>query len=182
MRHGAAGPVYGRIELLLSSHPELSPAGAAELDALDPLNTLSSEFHHPHDRAGRRLTYLCGHSLGLQHQSTESYVGQELADWRRLAVLGHHAAERPWIPYHERAAAGLASLVGARPAEVVAMNSLTVNLHLMMVSFFRPAGERNRILIEKSAFPSDRYAVASQLEFHGLAVDDHLIEVAPRAG
>ena len=182
MRHGAAGAVCGRIELLLSSRPELSPAGAAEFDALDPLNTLSSEFHHPHDRAGRRLTYLCGHSLGLQHESTESYVGQELADWRRLAVLGHHAAERPWIPYHERAAAGLASLVGAGPAEVVAMNSLTVNLHLMMVSFFRPAGERNRILIEKSAFPSDRYAVASQLEFHGLAVDEHLIEIAPRPG
>ena len=182
MRHGSAGAVCGRIELLLSSHPELSPAGAAELDALDPLNTLSSEFHHPHDRAGRRLTYLCGHSLGLQHESTESYVGQELADWRRLAVLGHHAAERPWIPYHERAAAGLASLVGAGPAEVVAMNSLTVNLHLMMVSFFRPAGERNRILIEKSAFPSDRYAVASQLEFHELSVDEHLIEIAPRPG
>jgi kynureninase len=160
----------------------LTPAGAAELDALDPLKSLAAEFHHPHDRAGRRLTYLCGHSLGLQHESTESYVGQELADWGRLGVLGHHAAERPWIPYHERAAAGLASLVGAGPAEVVAMNSLTVNLHLMMVSFFRPAGERNRILIEKSAFPSDRYAVASQLEFHGLAVDEHLIEIAPRPG
>jgi kynureninase len=160
----------------------LSPAVAAELDALDPLKTLSAEFHHPHDRAGRRLTYLCGHSLGLQHESTEAYVGQELADWRRLAVLGHHAAERPWIAYHERAAAGLALLVGAGPTEVVAMNSLTVNLHLMMVSFFRPNGERNRILIEKSAFPSDRYAVASQLEFHGLAVREHLIEIAPRPG
>ncbi len=182
MRHRAAGAVCGRIERLLSSRDDLSAAGAAQLDALDPLRTLCAEFHHPHDSAGRRLTYLCGHSLGLQHESTEAYVGQELADWRRLAVLGHHAAARPWIPYHERAAGGLASLVGAGPTEVVAMNSLTVNLHLMMVSFFRPGGGRNRILIEKSAFPSDRYAVVSQLEFHGLAASEHLIEIAPRPG
>ncbi len=126
--------------------------------------------------------YLCGHSLGLQTKSTAEYVAQELIDWQRLAVLGHHAAERPWISYHERAAASLAALVGARETEVVAMNSLTVNLHLMMVSFFRPTGQRNRVLIEKSAFPSDRYAVASQLEFHGFSAAEHLIEVAPREG
>lgn len=126
--------------------------------------------------------YLCGHSLGLQHQSTEAFVVQELDDWRRLAVLGHHAAGRPWIPYHERAAPGLAALVGADAGEVVAMNSLTVNLHLMMVSFFRPHGERNCVLMEKSAFPSDRYAVASQIEFHGLDVKRHLIEIEPRPG
>ena len=132
--------------------------------------------------AGRKLTYLCGHSLGLQHESTQAHVNQELADWGRLAVLGHHEAHRPWIPYHELAAPGLASLVGAGVTEVVAMNSLTVNLHLMMVSFFRPRGERTRVLIEKSAFPSDRYAVASQLEFHGLDVDAHLIEIEPRPG
>jgi kynureninase len=160
----------------------LSAAGAAELDARDPLKALTAEFHAPHDRSGKRLTYLCGHSLGLQHESTAAYVEQDLADWRRLAVLGHHNAERPWIPYHERAAAGLALLTGASRTEVVAMNSLTVNLHLMMVSFFRPGGERNRILIEGSAFPSDRYAVASQLEFHDLDVREHLIEVAPRPG
>ena len=182
LRQRAAGAVCGRIERLLSSRHDLSAAGAAELDARDPLKALTAEFHHPHDRAGRRLTYLCGHSLGLQHESTGAYVEQELADWRRLAVLGHHIAERPWIPYHERAAAGLASLTGAGLTEVVAMNSLTVNLHLMMVSFFRPGGERNRILIEKSAFPSDRYAVASQLEFHELDVREHLIEIAPRPG
>jgi kynureninase len=126
--------------------------------------------------------YLCGHSLGLQSKSTGAYVAQELSDWARLGVLGHHAAQRPWISYHERAAAGLAALTGAGETEVVAMNSLTVNLHLMMVSFFRPAGERNRVLIEKSAFPSDRYAIVSQLEFHGLSPAEHLIEVAPRAG
>jgi kynureninase len=146
------------------------------------LAAFAAEFHHPQDAAGRRMVYLCGHSLGLQAKSTEEYVAQELADWRRLAVLGHHEAKRPWISYHERAARALAELVGASEAEVVAMNSLTVNLHLMMVSFFRPDGERNRVLMEKSAFPSDRYAIVSQLEFHGLTAAEHLIEVAPRTG
>jgi len=102
----------------------------------------------------REKTYLSVRALArLQHESTAAYVEQDLADWRRLAVLGHHNAERPWIPYHERAAAGLALLTGASRTEVVAMNSLTVNLHLMMVSFFRPGGERNRILIEDRRFP-----------------------------
>ena len=114
--------------------------------------------------------------------AAESYVEQELAEWRRLGVLGHHVAARPWIGYHEHAAAGLAALAGAGESEVVAMNSLTVNLHLMMVSFFRPGSGRNRVLIEKSAFPSDRYAIVSQLEFHGLNAAEHLIEVAPRPG
>jgi kynureninase len=182
MRQRFTGTVPGPIEPLLNAPYDLTPAHAAELDARDPLKALAAEFHHPHDRSGKRLTYLCGHSLGLQHQSTGAYVEQELADWRRLAVLGHHAAERPWIAYHERAASGLASLVGAGASEVVAMNSLTVNLHLMMVSFFRPSGGRDRVLMESSAFPSDRYAVASQLEFHGLNARDHLIEIGPRPG
>jgi kynureninase len=128
------------------------------------------------------LLYLCGHSLGLQCRSTARYVEDELRDWRRLGVLGHHAAHRPWIGYHQEAAAGLAALAGAGELEVVAMNSLTVNLHLMMVSFFRPDAARNRVLIEKSAFPSDRYAIVSQLEYHGLNPDEHLIEVEPRSG
>ncbi len=142
----------------------------------------AEEFHHPYDDAGRRLLYLCGHSLGLQPKSAAQYVEQELKDWQRLGVLGHHIAERPWIPYHEQAAAPLAALVGAQESEVVAMNSLTVNLHLMMVSFFRPGATRNRVLIEKSAFPSDRYAVVSQLAFHGLNPAQHLIEIEPRPG
>jgi kynureninase len=157
-------------------------AGALAQDAADPLAHFTDEFHHPYDLAGRRLVYLCGHSLGLQPKSAAQYVEQELKDWQRLGVLGHHAAERPWIGYHEHAAAALAALVGARETEVIAMNSLTVNLHLMMVSFFRPDGDRNRILIEKSAFPSDRYAVVSQLAFHGLNAAEHLIEVEPRPG
>ena len=157
-------------------------AGARALDAGDPLAAFAEEFHHPCDSAGRRLLYLCGHSLGLQPKSAARYVEQELKDWQRLGVLGHHAAERPWIPYHEQAAAPLAELVGAQESEVVAMNSLTVNLHLLMVSFFRPGATRNRVLIEKSAFPSDRYAVVSQLAFHGLNPAQHLIEIEPRPG
>lgn len=128
------------------------------------------------------MVYLSGHSLGLQAKATAQYVEEELADWRRLGVLGHHAAKRPWIGYHEGLAASLAELVGAHETEVVAMNSLTVNLHLMMVSFFRPDTSRNRVLIEKSAFPSDRYAVVSQLAFHGLNAPRHLIEAGPRPG
>jgi kynureninase len=146
------------------------------------LAAFAAEFHHPEDSAGRKMVYLCGHSLGLQTKSTQEYVAQELSDWRRLAVLGHHTARRPWIGYHEQAAAALAELVGAGETEVVAMNSLTVNLHLMMVSFFKPEGVRNRVLIEKSAFPSDRYAIVSQLQFHGLKASEHLVEVAPRTG
>ncbi len=151
-----------------------------ELDAADPLAGFADEFHHPQDAKGNRLIYLCGHSLGLQPKSAADYVEQELADWRRLGVLGHSHAKRPWIQYHEQAARGIAALVGGKPSEVVAMNSLTVNLHLMMVSFFRPTAARNKILIEKSAFPSDRYAVVSQLKFHGLSEAEHLIEIEPR--
>jgi kynureninase len=159
----------------------LDAAGAKALDAADELAPFAAEFHQPAG-SGRKSIYLCGHSLGLQPKSAARYVEQELDDWRRLGVLGHHAAARPWIPYHEQAAAPLAALIGAEVGEVVAMNSLTVNLHLMMVSFFRPGARRNRVLIEKSAFPSDRYAVVSQLAFHGLNAADHLIEIEPRPG
>jgi kynureninase len=157
-------------------------AGALAEDARDPLACYRERFHHPCGSDGRRLIYLCGHSLGLQPKAAAQYVEQEMQDWRRLGVLGHHAAQRPWIPYHVEAAAPLAALVGAETAEVVAMNSLTVNLHLMMVSFFRPDATRNRVLMEKSAFPSDRYAIASQLKFHGLRTAEHLIEIEPRDG
>ena len=155
---------------------------AAALDEHDPLAPLAEEFHHPLDPAGRRAIYLCGHSLGLQPRAATACVEQELAAWRDRGVLGHHEGTRPWIRYHERFAGPLADLCGAMPTEVVAMNSLTVNLHLMLVSFFRPTPTRNRILIEQPAFPSDRYAVASQLAFHGLETQAHLVEVAPRPG
>jgi kynureninase len=165
----------------LSGHA-LKPSAASAQDAADPLAAFAEEFHHPCDAAGRKVLYFGGHSLGLQPKSAAKMLEQELADWRRLGVQGHHEAMRPWIPYHERAAPALAELVGAVESEVVAMNSLTVNLHLMMVSFFRPDSTRNKILIEASAFPSDRYAVVSQLEFHGLDAAQNLIEMQPRSG
>jgi kynureninase len=174
LRHGHAGPSL--IET------ELNSAAATALDAADPLAGFAAEFHHPYDAQGRKMLYFGGHSLGLQPKSAALFVEQELENWRRLGVLGHTVGERPWIPYHERAAAALAALVGAETSEVVAMNSLTVNLHLMMVSFLRPDATRNRVLIESSAFPSDRYAVVSQLQFHGLDPAQCLIEVAPRPG
>jgi kynureninase len=174
MRHGDAGAA-----LTQATH---NSSAALALDTADPLAHFAAQFHHPFDAAGRKLLYLCGHSLGLQPKSAAQYVEQEMSDWRRLGVLGHHVAGRPWIQYHEKAAAPLAALLDADPDEVVAMNSLTINLHLMMVSFFRPEGTRNRVLIESSAFPSDRYAVVSQLEYHGLDAAEHLIEVEPRAG
>ena len=157
-------------------------AEAHERDAADPLAHFAAEFHHPLGADGRRSVYLCGHSLGLQAKTVPACVERELEDWRRLGVLGHTAARNPWIGYHEALSGPLAELVGASAAEVVAMNSLTVNLHLMMVSFFRPGGARNSILIEKSAFPSDRYAIVSQLEMHGLDTKAHLIEIEPRCG
>jgi kynureninase len=158
----------------------VSAGEARRLDDEDLLAKYAAEFHHPGDR-GRRSTYLSGHSLGLQPVTVADYVETELAAWRSLGVAGHTRGRRPWIGYHEHAAAALASLAGAASTEVVAMNSLTVNLHLMMVSFFRPAAGRDCVLIEKSAFPSDRYAIVSQLAYHGLDAARHLIEVEPRA-
>jgi kynureninase len=174
MRHAHAGA------RLTAQDPKRAQAQA--LDAADPLAGFAQEFHHPHDSQGRKLLYFGGHSLGLQPKSVAAMIEQELGDWRRLGVLGHTEAARPWIPYHERAAPALADLAGAMEGEVVAMNSLTVNLHLMMVSFFRPDATRNTVLIESSAFPSDRYAVVSQLEFHGLNAAQNLIEIQPRSG
>ncbi|NNF52486.1 MAG: kynureninase [Gammaproteobacteria bacterium] len=150
-------------------------------DRHDPCARFRDEFYFPEKPASaERVLYLCGNSLGLQPKRAAELVKEELEDWQRLAVEGHWKARRPWMPYHENLSADLAGLVGARAGEVVAMNSLTVNLHLMMVSFFRPQQGRHKILIEKPAFPSDRYAVVSQLRFHGLNAADALIEVAPR--
>lgn len=157
-------------------------ADARQRDAADSLADLAEEFHHPSRADGSRYIYLCGHSLGLQPRRAADYIRQELDDWARAGVLGHEQGTRPWIPYHRHAAAPLAELVGASPGEVVAMNSLTVNLHLMMTSFFRPAGSRNCVLMEAGAFGSDRYAVVSQLQLHGLSESQNLIELTPREG
>jgi kynureninase len=137
-------------------------------------------FRIPHGPDGRDSLYLCGNSLGLQPIAAADAVEAELERWARLGVAGHFDGPLAWMPYHRLATDNLALITGAKPREVVAMNSLTVNLHLMMVSFFRPQDERKRILIERGAFPSDRHAVASQLAFHGLDPDTDLVELAPR--
>ena len=155
---------------------------ARALDERDALREFRRGFALPHDAHGAALTYLCGHSLGLQPLAARECVEGELDAWSRLGVLGHEHAERPWVPYHENLSEGLAQLTGAQLSEVVAMNSLTVNLHLMLASFYRPAGRRTRILMEAGAFSSDRHAVASQIAWHGLEERAALIELAPRAG
>ncbi|HEV2212976.1 MAG TPA: kynureninase [Gammaproteobacteria bacterium] len=154
-------------------------AFATELDRADPLSGYRSRFHIPRHGEGEEI-YFCGNSLGLQPVTTQRYIDEELEDWRRLAVKAHFDGHRPWMPYHEQFADSTARLVGAQPGEVVNMNSLTVNLHLMMASFYRPTRERHRILMERTAFPSDRYAVATQIAFHGYTVEESLIELAPR--
>jgi kynureninase len=151
-------------------------------DAADPLAAFRERFALPEGPQGAPLTYLCGHSLGLEPLAAREVVDAELDAWARLAVEGHEQASRPWIPYHENLTPGLASLTGALPEEVVAMNSLTVNLHLMLASFYRPTQRRTQILIEAGAFSSDRHAVASQIAWHGLDPEAELIELAPTPG
>ncbi len=155
---------------------------ARRLDAADELGRFRNQFHIPPAADGSDSVYLCGNSLGLQPVGAAAVVEELLADWRRLGVDGHFSARRPWLSYHEQFAQPLAMLTGAEPSEVVCMNTLTVNLHLMMVSFYRPDGDRYRLLIEKPAFPSDRYAAESQVRFHGLDPADALVEVGPRDG
>ncbi|MCH4553680.1 kynureninase [Aestuariibaculum lutulentum] len=140
---------------------------AKELDQNDILTSYRNQFHIPKDKHGNDLIYLCGNSLGLQPKITKTYVDQELEDWANLGVEGHTEAKHPWLPYHEFLAESMAKVVGAKPIEVVVMNTLTANLHFMMVSFYQPTPTRYKILIEADAFPSDKYAVESQLRHHG---------------
>jgi len=155
---------------------------AAEMDASDPLTHFRERFFFPKTKSGEDCIYLCGHSLGLQPKSAKSYIDQELEDWAKLGVEGHFHARNPWMPYHRLLRDQTAAIVGAQPAEVVVMNSLTVNLHLMMASFYRPAPQRFKILIERGAFPSDQYAVQSQIRFHGFDPEAGLLELTPREG
>ncbi len=157
-------------------------SGAATLDAADPLAMFRGRFELPIDASGAPQTYLCGNSLGPLPHDARRRVNEVLDDWSTRAVLGHHDGPRPWLPYHEAFAAPLARLVGADPRDVVLMNLLTVNLHLMMVSFYLPTATRPMILIERGAFPSDQYAAASQLRFHGYDPADALLTVGPRDG
>jgi kynureninase len=154
---------------------------AEQQDAADSLAHLRSEFFIPQHGAVDSL-YLCGHSLGLQPRGVGSLINEELRHWAHLAVEGHFSSSRPWLRYHELLTNSLAKVTGAQPLEVVAMNSLTVNLHLMLASFYRPQPGRDAILIEQAAFPSDQYAVASQIRYHGFDPKTALIEIAPREG
>jgi kynureninase len=153
-------------------------AFAAAQDEADPLRGLRERFCIPRHE-GREMAYFCGNSLGLQPVGARAYVDEVMEKWARDAVEGHFREPAPWMTYHALVRDGLAEVVGAQPLEVVAMNSLTANLHLMMVSFFRPDAQRNAILMEAGAFPSDRHAMASQLQFHGVSTDAHLIELVP---
>ena len=137
------------------------------MDRIDPLSGFRDRFAMPKAADGRDVIYLTGNSLGLMPKTARDYVEQELKDWETLGVKGHLHAKNPWLRYHEFLTASMARVVGAQPIETVVMNSLTVNLHLLMVSFYRPTNERYKIVIEKGAFPSDRYAVESQFKFHG---------------
>ena len=155
---------------------------ARELDREDELRSFRDHFWIPPTSAGGEEVYLCSHSLGLQPRGVEAALSREVERWRNLAVGGHFRGQPSWIAYGDALAESMAELVGAKPSEVTVMNTLTVNLHLLMVSFFRPEGRRRKILIERGAFPSDRYAVASQLRFHGLDPAECMLELAPASG
>jgi len=155
---------------------------AAEMDAKDPLAKYRDQFHIPKQNHGQDCIYLCGNSLGLAPKTAKAYVEQELEDWAKLGVEGHFQARNPWKPYHEFLTEQSARLVGAKPVEVVVMNTLTVNLHLMMVSFYRPTPTKHKIVIEANAFPSDQYAMQSQIKYHNLDPGTSLVALSPRQG
>lgn len=154
---------------------------AKQLDEREPLKEVRNKFHIPKDNNGKDWLYFTGNSLGLQPKVTADYIQQELKDWANLGVEGHFEAKNPWLHYHEYLTDNMAKIVGAKPKEVVVMNTLTTNLHLLMVSFYSPTKTKYKIVIESDAFPSDRYAVQSQLKFHGFSEND-LIEWKPRRG
>lgn len=155
-----------------------TPGHADLLDAADPLRSLRAQFHIPRHGDGEQA-YFCGNSLGLQPKTARAHVEEVLDKWASEAVEGHFTGQAQWMPYHELVRDPLAAIAGAQPSEVVAMNSLTANLHLMLVSFYQPTIERTAILVEAGSFPSDRYAVESQLKYRGLPPQHTLIEVQP---
>ena len=159
---------------------EASREFAQSLDAADELHRFRDYFNFPVDKDGRRNVYLCGNSLGLQSKLAVQYIGEEMEKWADMCVDGHFRGRRPWVQYHRETKRGLAYMTGAKEDEVVAMNSLTVNLHLMMTTFYRPDAVRNKVIIESTAFPSDRFAVMSQIRLHGLDPSDALLEWGPR--
>lgn len=158
-----------------------SPEFATSLDKQDPLAHYRDQFLIPQIN-GKDTVYFCGNSLGLQPKTAKNALEQELNDWAALGVEGHLHAKNPWWSYHEMFSKPLARLVGAQPEEVVAMNGLTVNLHLLMISFYQPNSKRKKILFEEGPFSSDRYAMASQAQQRNLDPDDVLVEMRPRKG
>lgn len=162
-------------------YKENTLAYAQSFDAADPLRQYRDKFYIPQVN-GRDAIYLCGNSLGLQPKSAKAAIEQELEDWAKLGVEGHFHGKNPWFSYHEFLTEQTARLVGAKPLEVVVMNQLTVNLHLMLVSFYRPEGKRFKIVMEAGAFPSDQYAIETQVKFHGYQPEEAIIELVPRAG
>ena len=160
---------------------EKSLSFARKLDKSDPLRAFRNKFHLP-TLNGKPAIYLTGNSLGLQPKAVREIVNEELDDWARLGVEGHVHARRPWVEYHKFTKKALAAIAGAKTSEVVAMNQLTVNLHLLMVSFYRPSGKRFKILAEAGAFSSDQYVFESQLKYHGYDPAEALVEIRPREG
>ena len=154
---------------------------AKQLDEQDELKSYRNKFYIPQHN-GSDMVYFTGNSLGLQPRITKEYLNQELHDWATYGVEGHFLAKNPWLSYHELLTDKTAKIVGALPSEVVMMNQLTVNLHLLMVSFYRPTKQRYKILCEAKAFPSDQYALQSQVKFHGYKPEEAIIEIAPREG
>ena len=167
--------------LLMNDRPEQTREYARSLDRQDPLRSYRDKFWIPTRADGLQQLYFCGNSLGLQPKGLQAAMMDEFASWQELGVDGFFKGTHPWISYQDRVREPMAELVGASPDEVVTMNSLTVNLHLMMVSFYRPDGRRNRVLMEPQPFPSDRYAVESQIRMHGLDPDECLVELTPDA-
>lgn len=153
---------------------------AQRFDVEDTLKNFRNDFVFPQSKSGKQVLYFTGHSLGLMPKKAPQYVQQELDAWGKYAVEGHFEGSHPWLPYHENITGSFARLVGAKESEVVAMNTLTVNLHLLMVSFYRPTAKKYKILIENNTFPSDKYAVDSQARFHGYK--DAVVELRPRPG
>ena len=158
---------------------------AQQLDAQDELFNYREEFIFPKVN-GKKVIYFTGNSLGLQPKRTKAYVDEVMNDWANLAVEGHFYADKPWWDYHERFAAPLSEIVGAKPSEITVMNTLTVNLHLMMVSFYRPTSKKYKIICEEKAFPSDQYMFQSQVQFHsqhlGINPNEIIVEIKRREG
>ncbi|GMQ25864.1 kynureninase [Algoriphagus sp. oki45] len=160
---------------------QYTEAFAQEMDALDTLAHFRSRFHFP-KVDGKEAIYFCGNSLGLQPKSVQDYLGKDLSNWADLAVDGHFHGEDAWYHVRKKSKPALADILGAQEHEVVAMNNLSVNLHLLMVSFYRPTKERYKIIVEAGAFPSDQYMLETQIKFHGLDPADALVEINPRPG